>query len=217
MDLMGSKPDIMGRMCGVGVLPVFRTDRTDRLIGAAKAYYEGGMQVIELTMTMPQALKWVEKARSELPADAVLGAGTVLDAETARMAILAGAQFIVSPGLAPRVIEMCHRYGVPVVPGVMTPSEIMQALDLGVDVIKVFPVNIGLPYFAELIAPFPQVRFMAAGGKMPPELARQYFAAGARVVTIAGQGLDKEAFEAGDFDGLADVVKGYLAGLREQR
>jgi 2-dehydro-3-deoxyphosphogluconate aldolase/(4S)-4-hydroxy-2-oxoglutarate aldolase len=97
----------------------------------------------------------------------------------------------------------------------MTPSEIMQALDFGADVIKVFPVNIGLTYFAELVAPFPQVRFMAAGGKMPPELAKQYFSAGAKVVTIAGQGLDKEAFEAGDFGRLTRVVKQYLAALRK--
>ncbi len=211
---MSDKAAILDQMCDLRVLPVFRTDRMDRLIPAARAYWEGGMNVIEFTMTMPQALRWIEKGRAELPADAVLGAGTVLDAETARAAILAGAQFIVSPGLAPRVIEVCHRYGIPVVPGAFTPSEIMQAMDLGVDVVKVFPVTAGLPYFAELVGPFPQVRFMAAGGRMPPELATQYLAAGAKVVTIAGQGLDAQAFEAGDFDRLAGVVREYLDAVR---
>ena len=210
---MNGSTSIMDRMCDIGVVPVFRTDRTDGLVPAAKAYYEGGMHVIEFTMTMPQALTWIEKGRSELPDDAVLGAGTVLDAETARLAILAGAQFIVSPGLAPKVIELCHRYGVPVIPGAMTPSEIMQAMDLGVDVIKVFPANIGLGYFGDLVAPFPQIRFMAAGGPITPDLAKQYYAAGARVVTIAGQGLDKEAFEAGNFGRLTAVTKQYLAAL----
>ncbi|MBN1343591.1 MAG: bifunctional 4-hydroxy-2-oxoglutarate aldolase/2-dehydro-3-deoxy-phosphogluconate aldolase [Phycisphaerae bacterium] len=211
---MTAGSNITDRICDIGVVPVFRTDRTDRLLPAAKAYHEGGMHVIEFTMTMPEALASIEKGRSELPDDATLGAGTVLDAETARLAILAGAQFIVSPGLAPKVVEMCHRYGVPVVPGAMTPSEIMQALELGVDVIKVFPANIGLPYFADLVAPFPQVRFMAAGGPIPPELAKQYYAAGASVVTVAGQGLDKEAFETGDFGKLTAVVRKYLADLR---
>ncbi len=211
---MSDSASVMDRMCDIGVVPVFRTDRTDRLVPAARAYYEGGMHVIELTMTMPDALTWIEKGRSGLPEDTTLGAGTVLDAETARLAILAGAQFIVSPGLAPKVIEMCHRYGVPVIPGAMTPSEIMQALDLGVDVIKVFPANIGLGYFADLVAPFPQVRFMAAGGPITPDLATQYYAAGAKVVTIAGQGLDKEAFETGDSDRLTATTKDYLAALR---
>jgi len=210
---MSSHPTIIDRMCDIRVVPVFRTDRTDKLIPASKAYCEGGMKVVEYTMTMPDALKWSEKARAELPADARLGAGTVLDPETARLAILAGAQFIVSPGLAPKVIETCHRYGIPVVPGAMTPSEIMQALDFGVDLIKVFPANIGLPYFGDLVAPFPQVRFIAAGGPIPSDLAKQYFAAGASAVTVAGQGLDKEAFEAGDFRALTGTVKRYLSAL----
>jgi len=211
---MNNKTSILDRICGCGALPVFRTDRTDRLVPAARAYYEGGMRVLEFTMTMPQALRWIEKGRSELPDDALLGAGTVLDAETARAAILAGAQFLVSPGLALKVIEMGHRYGVPVVPGALTPSEIMRALDFGVEVIKVFPANVGLAYFADLVAPFPQVRFMAACGGITPELAREYFKAGAAVVTLAGQALDAEAFETGDFDRLTGVVRRYLSAMR---
>ncbi len=211
---MSSKLPVVDNLCRIGVSPVFRTDRTDRLIGAARALYDGGMKVVEFTMTMPDALRWIEKGRAELPADCVLGAGTVLDPETARMAILAGAQFIVSPGLAPRVIEMSHRYGVPVIPGALTPSEIMQALDYGVELIKVFPANVNLPYFADLVAPFPQVGFMAACGGITPDVAKQYFKAGAKVVTVAGQSLDAQAFQNGDFAKLTEVVKSYLAGIR---
>jgi len=208
-----NKNQIIQRMYDQRVLPVFRTDRTDKVLPAAQAFVAGGMSMVEFTMTMPRALELIERGRAELPPHAVLGAGTVLDAPTARAAISAGAQFVVSPGLAPEVIEVAHRYGVPVVPGAATPTEIMEALKYGVDVIKVFPANVNFEWFADLVAPFGQVRFMAAAGGITPPVAGRYFAAGAAVVTIAGQNYDKAAFEAGDFARLEMTARRYLTDL----
>lgn len=211
------KTKIVQQVIDRGVLPVFRTDLVENLIPASLAFIEGGLDVVEYTMTMPGAVRWIEKGRAELPAGALLGAGTVLDAETARLAIQAGAQFVVSPGFAPEVVEMAHRYGVPVVPGAVTPTEIMQALRLGVDLIKVFPSNVNMAYFADLLAPFPQVKFLAAAGGITPEAMKQYFSAGASVVTLAAQGVDADGFRQGEFTGITKIARQYVETLREIR
>lgn len=211
------KSQIVQRVIDRGVLPVFRTDRVEHLIPASLAFIEGGLDVMEYTMTMPGALKLIEKGRAELPADALLGAGTILDAETARVAILAGAQFLVSPGLATDVIEVGHRYGVPVVPGAVTPTEIMQAMRFGVDLIKVFPSNVNMAYFADLLAPFPQVKFLAAAGGISTDVMKQYFTAGAKVVTLAAQNVDAEGFRRGKFAGITKIARRYVQAVREFR
>ncbi|MBN1553626.1 MAG: bifunctional 4-hydroxy-2-oxoglutarate aldolase/2-dehydro-3-deoxy-phosphogluconate aldolase [Phycisphaerae bacterium] len=211
------KNQIVQRVIDRGVLPVFRTDLVENLIPASLALIEGGLDVVEYTMTMPGALKLIEKGRAELPAEALLGAGTVLDAETARAAILAGAQFLVSPGLATEVIEVGHRYGVPVVPGAVTPTEIMEALRFGVDLIKVFPSNVNMAYFADLIAPFPRVKFLAACGGITTDVMKEYFTAGAKVVTLAGQNMDAEGFARGRFEGITKIAKQYVQAVRDFR
>ncbi len=211
------KNQIVQRVIDRGVLPVFRTDQVENLIPASLAFIEGGLDVLEYTMTMPGALKLIEKGRAELPADTLLGAGTVLDAETARAAILSGAQFVVSPGLAPDVIEIGHRYGVPVVPGALTPTEIMQALRYGVDIIKIFPSGVNMSYFSDLLAPFPQVKFLAAAAGITPEVMKQYFAAGAKVVTLAAQIVDAEGFREGKFENLIKIVRKYVETVKEMR
>lgn len=211
------KYEIVQRVIDRGVLPVFRTDLVDHLIPASLAFIEAGLDVVEYTMTMPNALKLIEKGRAELPADTLLGAGTILDAETARAAILSGAQFLVSPGLATDVIEVGHRYGVPVVPGAVTPTEVMQALRFGVDIIKVFPSNVNMSYFADLLAPFPQAKFLAAAAGITPDVMRQYFAAGAKVVTLAAQIVDAEGFRQGKFAGITKAARQYVETLREIR
>jgi 2-dehydro-3-deoxyphosphogluconate aldolase / (4S)-4-hydroxy-2-oxoglutarate aldolase len=212
-----TKSETVKRMCDSGVVVVFRTDQTEKLIDASKAIFDGGLPFIEYTLTMPGALGLIEKAVKEMPEGAVIGAGTVLDAPTARAAILAGAKYIVSPALDPGMVEMGHRYGVPVVPGAYTPTEIMQAMSLGVDVVKIFPVCGGGPgYVAEIVPVFPHLEFMASGGVNAKNCA-EYIGAGAKVIAQGGQSLDTEAFNAGDCKKVRKAAENLAAILRKAK
>ena len=204
-------------MCDVGVLPVFRTNETQKLIPASLALFKAGVRVMEYTLTMPKALASIEHAVAELPPEIILGAGTALDGESARLAILAGAKFVVSPGLSPEVVEMCHRYGVPTVAGASTPTEIMNALKLGVRMIKIFPANSLSPaHIFDLKAPFPQAQFMIAGG-ISLENVGAYIKAGADVVTIGGHSVDAAAFASGDYAGITRTTKNFVSAIAEAR
>ncbi len=205
------------RISACGISAVFRTDDTAPLIPAAAAFCAGGVPVIEFTMTMPRALALIERGAAELPAEAILGAGTVLDAATARMAILAGAQFVVSPVLDAEVMDLCRRYGVPMIPGVMTPTELLQARRLGAEMIKIFPAcALGPQAFAELLAPFPGLRIMAAAVGGTARIA-EYIAAGAEVVCVGGQAVDARAYVERRFDALARIAADLVATVQEAR
>ena len=208
---------ILDLMCDVGVLPVFRTDETSKLIPASIALLKAGVRVMEYTLTMPKALASIEHAVAELPPEIILGAGTALDGPSARLAILAGAKFVVSPGLSPEVIETCHQYGVPTVAGATTPTEIMNALKLGVRMIKIFPANSLSPsHIFDLKAPFPQAQFMIAGG-ITLENVAAYIKAGADVVTIGGHCVDAAAFARGDYDAITKITKEFIATIDQAR
>ncbi|MHB1295366.1 MAG: bifunctional 4-hydroxy-2-oxoglutarate aldolase/2-dehydro-3-deoxy-phosphogluconate aldolase [Anaerolineae bacterium] len=205
------KQTIVQRMTDCGITAVFRTDDTEGLIPAAAAFCAGGVPIIEFTLTMPGALGLIEKGRAELPEGAILGAGTVLDAAAARVAILAGAQFVVSPVLDAEVVDVCNRYGVPMIPGAMTPTEIMQALRLGVDMVKLFPAcSIGSRGLAELLGPFPGLRIVAAavGGTA---YVGEYIASGAAVVCVGGAVVDALAYAKRD----RVAIQAAAAGLAE--
>ena len=199
------------------VLPVFRTEDTAGLLCAAGALYAGGMRVIEFTMTMPQPLRLIEQAVAELPQDALIGAGTVLDVPTARAAMLAGAQFIVSPVLDLDIIDACHRYGVPVIPGVFTPTEIQQACRLGVDFVKVFPAcSLGPRGLSELLGPFPGLHMIASGiGGL--QYVSDYIAAGAEAVCVAGQEIDAVAYSKRQADVLTSRARELVAIAQRSR
>jgi 2-dehydro-3-deoxyphosphogluconate aldolase/(4S)-4-hydroxy-2-oxoglutarate aldolase len=209
--------NLLSLMCDTGVLPVFRTDEIQKVLPVSLAFLKAGVRVIEYTLTMPKALALIERAVAELPPDVILGAGTALDGESARLAILAGAKFVVSPGLSPEVVEMCHRYGVPTVAGACTPTEIMNALKLGVRMIKIFPSNSLSPaHIADLKAPFPQAQFMIAGG-ISLENVGAYIKAGADVVTVGGHTINPAAFASGDFTGITKVTKDFLNAIAQAR
>lgn len=209
--------NLIDQMCQAGVLPVFRTDETSKLIPTSLALYKAGVRVMEYTLTMPKALSHIERAVAELPPEIVLGAGTALDGESARLAILAGAKFVVSPGLSAEVVEMCHRYGVPTVAGACTPTEIMNALKLGVRMIKIFPANSLSPaHIADLKAPFPQAQFMIAGG-ITLENVGAYIRAGADVVTIGGHSVDAAAFARGDYPAITKITQEFLTTIANAR
>jgi 2-dehydro-3-deoxyphosphogluconate aldolase/(4S)-4-hydroxy-2-oxoglutarate aldolase len=182
-------------MLETGVVAVVRVDDASGLVDLAEALREGGVVHTEITMTVPGALGAIDAAARELGEDVFIGAGTVLDAVTARSAIDAGASFIVAPSLDLDVIAMARRYGVMVVPGCLTPTEITQAWSAGADIIKLFPGRVATPgYFADLRGPFPQVRLMPTGN-VDLETTREYIRAGAVAVGVGKALVDRDALK----------------------
>lgn len=188
------KAAILQKLSTEKVIALIRADSPDGLLDCAKALAEGGLTSIELTMTTPGAIRMLEKATAELP-DFLFGLGTVLDAETARAGILAGARFIVTPALRPDVITMCKRYSIPVFSGALTPTEVVNAWDCGADAAKIFPAEFfGPAYIKSLKAPLPQVELVPTGG-VTAENVGEFIKAGA-FATAAGSSLvDAKSFK----------------------
>lgn len=200
-----------------GVIAIVRFDRSDELVQVARAIRAGGVRAIEFTMTTPNALAIIESATREFGEDVLLGAGTVLDAETARAAILAGAQFIVTPTLNPKVIKMCHRYSKVIVPGAFTPTEILTAWELGADMVKVFPAEFGGPdYFKAIRAPLPQVKLLPVGG-VSLENTGDFIKAGACAVAVGSNLVKKSAIAAKRFDELTELARQYVEAVQRAR
>jgi 2-dehydro-3-deoxyphosphogluconate aldolase/(4S)-4-hydroxy-2-oxoglutarate aldolase len=192
------KAETLSRIKSEKVVALIRADGPESLLDCARALAAGGLNVIELTMTTPGAIELVAEVSRSLPG-VMLGLGTVLDAETARAGVAAGAQFIVTPALRPAVIKACHQLGVPVLSGALTPTEIASASDLGADVIKIFPAEFfGPPYIKSLRAVFPQAKFLPTGGVTAKTLG-DFLKAGA-FATAAGSSLvDPVALKARDW------------------
>src|SRR5690606_22406447 len=156
---------ILDAVLGSGAIAVVRMADAGRLRHVAEAIAEGGVSAIEITMTTPNALAVIEEVAREMGDRVQVGVGSVLDAETARRAVEAGARYVVSPVFKPEVIDEAHRQGVPAMPGCFTPTEILAATEAGADVVKVFPADIvGLPFFKAVLAPMPHLRLMPTGG-----------------------------------------------------
>ena len=182
-----------------GVVAIMRAKSSDQLLAAADAILNGGVRAIEVTMTTPGALDVIHQATSKLSDDVLFGAGTVLDSESARASILAGAQFIVCPTLNLETIKICHRYSVPVMPGAFTPTEILTAWEAGATMVKVFPASVGGPgYIKAVKAPLPQVKLTAVGGVDLGNCA-DFIRAGCEVVGIGGELVNQKLLDARDF------------------
>jgi 2-dehydro-3-deoxyphosphogluconate aldolase/(4S)-4-hydroxy-2-oxoglutarate aldolase len=168
-------------------------------------------------MTVPRAVALIEELASALPEDFAVGAGTVLDAETARQVILAGARFVVGPVLRPAVIEMAHRYDVPVMPGCFTPTEILDAWEQGADIVKVFPATaLGPGFFKDVRGPLPQVRMMPTGG-VTRDNAGEWIAAGAVAIGVGTALVDKAAVKARRFDTIAANAAHFIQAVASAR
>ena len=150
-----SKEKTLTSILEIGIVPIVRADSAEKALQAAKAIYRGGIRALEVTMTVPGAIRVLEKVADELGDQITLGAGTVLDPETARSCMLAGAKFFVSPSVSLGTIEICNRYSVVAMPGALTPTEVVTAWDAGADLVKIFPAgNVGGPsYIKALKAP----------------------------------------------------------------
>lgn len=212
-----SKEQDLQRVLDSGIVAVVRSPDSQQLVEVCKALADGGVTVVEITMTVPDALDVVRQVRRALGDRVLLGAGTILDPETARAAILAGAEYLVSPTLDIEVIRLCQRYSKLVMPGCFTPTEILTAWQAGADIIKVFPAEVlGPAYFKAIRAPLPQVRLMPTGG-VDLNTASRFLEAGACALGIGGQLVEPKAVAAGNFDRIRDLAKQYVQIVRETR
>jgi len=193
---------------------VIRVQTAAGLFQLAQALLQGGLSCVEVTMTTPGALRAIEEASDKLEG-VLIGAGTVLDAPTARQAILAGAQFLVTPTVKPDVIEMAHRYGVVVIAGAMTPTEILTAWELGADMVKVFPADVlGPGYLKAVHGPLPQIPLVPTGG-ITAENAGKFIKAGAAVVCAGSWLVDKKAVAEGRYQVLTERASQLVEAVQQ--
>jgi 2-dehydro-3-deoxyphosphogluconate aldolase/(4S)-4-hydroxy-2-oxoglutarate aldolase len=200
-----------------GVVAVIRLREPEKLSAVVDALGEGGVRALEVTMTVPGAIELIGQLAPTLPKGFLLGAGTILDTQTARLAILAGAQFIVGPVFRPEIIAMCHRYDIAAMPGCFTPTEILSAWEAGADVVKVFPATaLGPGFFKDVRGPLPQVKLMPTGG-VSLDNAGDWIAAGAVAVGVGTALLDAKAIAAGDYSVIAANAKRIVANVASAR
>ncbi|WP_324715814.1 bifunctional 4-hydroxy-2-oxoglutarate aldolase/2-dehydro-3-deoxy-phosphogluconate aldolase [Carboxydochorda subterranea] len=214
MTTRGPK-QILGAIIDIGMIPIIRVGHPETALRVGQALLEGGLRTLEVTFTVPGADRVIESLRREHP-DLLVGAGTVLDEATARAAVAAGAHYLVSAGTFEPVIRTGHRYGLPVFPGVMTPTEAVQALELGADVLKLFPASVlGPEYLKALRAPLPQALWCPTGGVSLDNL-QAWFEAGATVVGVGGP-LLRDVERSGDYAGLRERARTFVHKIEEIR
>lgn len=204
--------DTTQRLIETGVVAIMRAKSSDQLLAAADALLAGGLNAIEVAMTTPSALDVVRQATTRYGSEVLFGVGSVLDAETARAAILAGAAFVVCPTLKLATIELCKRYSVPVVPGGFTSTEILTAWEAGADLVKVFPADLGGPaYIKALLAPLPQVRLVPVGG-VDLDNTASFIRAGAVAVGVGSSLINQALLDQGKLSEITERA----ARLREE-
>jgi 2-dehydro-3-deoxyphosphogluconate aldolase/(4S)-4-hydroxy-2-oxoglutarate aldolase len=212
-----SKEQALQRVFDTGVVAVVRSPDSRQLVEVCSALADGGVTVVEITMTVPDALDVVRQVRKALGDRVLLGAGTILDAETGRAAILAGAEYLVAPTLDLDVIRLCQRYSKLVMPGCFTPTEILAAWQAGADVVKVFPADVlGPAFFKAVRAPLPQVRLMPTGG-VDLTTAAEFLKAGACCLGVGSQLVEPKAVAAGNFDRIRELARQYIQIVRDTR
>jgi 2-dehydro-3-deoxyphosphogluconate aldolase/(4S)-4-hydroxy-2-oxoglutarate aldolase len=200
-----------------GVVAIVRLDSAEHLLAAANAIADGGITAIEFTMTTPGALDVLRQASLALGDRVIFGAGTVLDSETARAAILAGARFIVSPTLSHRVIETCRRYNVVSIPGAYSPTEVLSAWEQGADMVKLFPAtSLGPQYVRDILAPLPHLRLVPTGGVNLDNVAG-YISAGACAVAVGSGLVDRDSVAAQAFGVLTERARAFRALVADAR
>lgn len=205
------------RIIESGIVAVVRSDQSATLVKVVEALAQGGVTAAEVTFTVPDALDVIRQVRKEVGDAVVLGAGTVLDAETARAALLAGAEYIVSPVVNLDVIRLCRRYDKAVMPGAFTPTEVLTAWEAGADIVKVFPADVGgSGYLKALRGPLPQVRLMPTGG-VDLSTAASFLKAGACCLGVGSSLVDPKAVASGDFHRIRELAAQFIAIVRSSR
>ena len=213
-----TKQQILSFIIDIGIVPVVRTSTAEGAIQAIEAIHRGGVRAAEITMTVPGAIRALEKVADKFGDKIVLGAGTVLDPETARACMLAGAQFFVTPSLKLSTIEMVKRYSKVICPGALTPTEVVTAWEAGADIVKIFPCgNVGGPkYIKALRGPFPHIEMIPTGG-VNLETAGEFLKAGACAVAVGGELVDTKTIKEGSFHIIEERARQYLAVIAKAR
>lgn len=212
-----ARPDPTTRLLSSGVVGIIRSTDSSRLVDVAKALVAGGVDCLEVTFTVPKAHRVLEQVADALGDQVLLGAGTVLDPETCRIAILSGAEFIVSPNTNLDVIAMCKRYTKLSLPGAMTPTEVVAAWQAGADFVKVFPCDVlGPNHIKALRGPLPQVRMIPTGG-VTLDTAADFIKAGASGLGIGSSLVEPKAIAAGDWGRIEGLAKQYVEIVRKTR
>ena len=212
-----SKIDDLNRVIESGIVAVIRANSGDLLVDVAESLLAGGVEVMEVTFTVPNAHRVVERVAERLGDKILLGAGTVLDPETARIAMLSGAEFIVSPSTNLDVIALCRRYDKLVMPGALTPTEVVSAWQAGADIVKIFPSDLGGPaYLKALRAPLPQVRMLPTGG-VNLDTAADFIRAGACSLGVGGSLVESKAVESGDLARIESLARQFVEIVRTTR
>lgn len=209
---------IIQKIIEVGLIPVVRATSAKEALAIVEAIKAGGLSILEITMTVPGALKVIEAVADRFGKDVLLGAGTVLDPETARTAILAGAEFIVTPALNLKTVELCKRYSKVVIPGTLTPTEVLRAWEAGGDFVKVFPCdNVGGPkYIKALKGPFPHIELIPTGG-VNLNTAADFIAAGSAALAVGSELVDKAAVASGNLEKIRENATRFLEIIRTAR
>ena len=210
--------EILDFIAGIGIVPVVRTPSAESAIRSIEAIHRGGVRAAEVTMTVPGAIRALEKLADRFGDTIMLGAGTVLDPETARACMLAGAQFFVTPTLKIATLEMAKRYSKVICPGALTPTEVLTAWEAGADVVKVFPANsVGGPkYIKALKGPLPHVEMIPTGG-VNLETAGEFLKAGACAVAVGGELVDAKLIRENRYDEMESRARQYLKVIAQAR
>ncbi|MBK7629513.1 MAG: bifunctional 4-hydroxy-2-oxoglutarate aldolase/2-dehydro-3-deoxy-phosphogluconate aldolase [Ignavibacteriales bacterium] len=202
-----NKKQILDEIFKRKAVAVLRVKEEDKLKKVIQAISDGGVSIVEITMTVPNAIKLIEKMSQELDENIIVGVGSVLDKQTAEDAIKAGAKYVVSPILKKEIIEMAQKYDVPVMPGCFTPSEIYSAFEMGADIAKVFPADVvGMPFFKAILAPMPHLKLMPTGGVTLTN-AGDWLKVGACAVGIGSALLDDKAIKEENYLKLTENAK----------
>jgi 2-dehydro-3-deoxyphosphogluconate aldolase/(4S)-4-hydroxy-2-oxoglutarate aldolase len=212
-----SKETHLRQILDCGIVAVVRSPDSGQLVDVVRALADGGVTVAEITMTVPDALEVLRQVRQALGERVLLGAGTILDAETARAALLAGAEYLVAPTLNLDVIRLAQRYSKLVMPGAFTPTEILTAWEAGADIVKVFPAEVvGPAFFKALRGPLPQVRLMPTGG-VDLNTAADFLRAGACCLGLGSQLVEPRAVAERSFERIRDLARQYVAIVKSTR
>jgi 2-dehydro-3-deoxyphosphogluconate aldolase/(4S)-4-hydroxy-2-oxoglutarate aldolase len=209
-----NKSEVLQRIHDTGLIPVVRAESAALAIRTVEAIKAGGVNVLEVTMTVPGAIGVIEQLTSMFAGEALIGAGTVLDSQTADRCIQAGAQFIVSPALNEDTIAFCRRNEVAVFPGALTPTEVVRAWNAGADAVKIFPASAvgGASYLKSLKAPLPQIEMIPTGG-VSLATAAGFIAAGAFALGVGADLVDVKAIRAGETEKVTQAARAYLAAV----
>lgn len=212
-----TKSDRLNLIRETGIIAIMRAQSSDQLIGAADAIKSGGVRVIEVTMTTPGALSVIEQATNKYGHDVLFGAGTVLDAATARAAILAGAGFVVAPTLDLETVALCNRYSIPVIPGCFTPTELLTAWQAGADMLKLFPASFGGPdQVKAILAPLPHLELVPVGG-VNLNTAAEFISKGAAALGVGSSLINQALLDRGDLSELTKRAAAFVEEVKRGR